>query len=210
MESVKTVRFTKIVDEVGTPEPYTLWLPPEKDPHLQAAIKAHRVMTLHQENTGHASDFGEVGFVKEVQGSFLLFPKSLKRYEGQRVVGVKYGLLKETPAEPPAPKPRKSREREADAKEAADKPEPQPEKPAREKPAPSPPAPTKFEPLRVFEPEGAQAQPKSSQSAPPTTTPDESQQLKSLTREVRRAMKKLEGGNAVAAYQILQKSISRK
>jgi hypothetical protein len=136
---VKTVRFTKLVEEVGTPEPYTLWLPPEKDHDFQSAIKAHRVMTVHQANTGTASDFGEIGFVKDVQGSFLLFPKSLKRYEGRRVVGVKYELLKETPSEAPAPKPTK---RESKPTKSATKPKPQ-QKTARSKTAKTPAKPAK-------------------------------------------------------------------
>lgn len=190
---MKTVRFTKIVEKLGTPEPYTLWLPPEKDRDFQAAIKAHRVMTVHQENTGNATDFGEIGFAKDVQGSFLLFPKSLKRYEGRRVVGVKYDLLKETPAELPTPEPKKPAKRKTHA-------EPEPKSAAREKPALSPATSAKFEPLRVFEAEKPKAQPKSIK--PPA--------LNELTREVRKAMKKLEQGNPVAAYQILEKSISSK
>jgi hypothetical protein len=35
---VKTVRFSKIVEAAGKPEPYTLWLPPEEDRRFQSAI----------------------------------------------------------------------------------------------------------------------------------------------------------------------------
>jgi hypothetical protein len=193
---VKTVRFTKIVEESGKPELYTLWVPPEKDRRLQSALKAHRVMTVHQENTGHATDFGEIGFDKDVQGSFLLFPKSLKRYEGSRVVGIKYDLLKETPPMAPVAANKETRE-----------PEPEPEpKSAREPAAPPP----KFEPLRVFQPE-TREEPRGRAKPPkPPEAPNESELLSTLTREVGKALKKLEQGNAVAAYNILKESVASK
>jgi hypothetical protein len=194
---VQTVRFTKIVDEIGKPEPYTLWLPPEKDRQFQAAIKAHRVMTVHQENTGSAKDFGEIGFAEDVQGNCLVFPKSLKRFEGRRVVGIRYDLLEKPPAMADAP-----------TKKAPRKPKAAPK--ARSKPEAKPPAPApKFEPLRVFQPEEASEQPKPAKPKRAGAR-EENRQSGDLMREVRKAMKKLEQGNAVAAYQILDKAVSSK
>jgi len=162
-------------------------------------------MTVHQENTGTASDFGEIGFKEDVQGSFLLFPKSLKRYEGRRVVGVKYDLLKEPPPVAVArPKP-------AIKPKSQPMPEAKPERKAETKSKPvKQPRARKFEPLRVYEPEQPEDQPTPAKQPRPKGAVDVSQQLKSLSREVRKALKKLEQGNAVAAYQILEKAVSSK
>lgn len=203
---MKTVRFSKVVQESGTPEPYTLWLPPERDRPFQAAVKAHRVMTVHQANTGTASDFGEIGFVEGVQGSYLLFPKSLKRYEGCRVIGVKYELLKETPPLPALPKaakkPKLQPPPEVEPAAPVEKAEQKPK--AKAKPATKPPAPARaFEPLRVFEPAAAKPEP-----AEAPEQDDASDRLRELTRKVRQALKKLEQGKTVAAFQILEEAIS--
>lgn len=97
---MKTVRFTQVVEAAGRPEPYTLWMEPKDDPVFQRALKAHRVLSVHQETVGTKADYGEVGF-NGVKGELLIFPKSLRRFAGRRVVGVKYDLLqppeKETP-----------------------------------------------------------------------------------------------------------------
>lgn len=202
------MRFSKIVEKIGKPEPYTLWLPPEKDSRLKAALKGHRVMTLHQESTGHATDFGEVGFEQGAQGSFLLFPKSLKRFEGKRVVGIKYDLLQEPP-DAPAREPKKAAKPKSPPKrssKAAAKP-----KLARKasRPDPSAPRERKFEPLRVFHPEEEDKPPK--RAKPPkrvAPAPKQKQpQLDQLILEVGKAMKKLEQGNAVAAYQLLERAL---
>jgi hypothetical protein len=97
-----------------------------------------------------------------------------------------------------ARKPRAVRQprRKPERKPVAPKPEPV-------KPAPAPA--TKFEPLRVFRPEEAGEQPKPAKPKR-SDTGEASRQLKALTKEVRKALKKLEQGNAVAAYQILQKA----
>jgi hypothetical protein len=46
------------------------------------------VMTIQQTNAG--TDFGVVGFVKRKGARYLVFPKSLKRFEGNRIVGIKW------------------------------------------------------------------------------------------------------------------------
>jgi hypothetical protein len=93
----KTVRFTQVVERSGAPQVHTLWLSPEKDPELQRAEKTHRVMTIHPAGSGGKTDVGTVGF-KSDEGSnaqFLIFPKSLKRFEGARVVGIKFDLVEQ-------------------------------------------------------------------------------------------------------------------
>jgi hypothetical protein len=88
---VKTVRFADVVDEAGKPEPYTLWQKPATDRHFQSALKNNRVMTIQQTATG--TQFGFVGFKQSKTGSYLLFPKSLKRYSEKRIVGIKWDFV---------------------------------------------------------------------------------------------------------------------
>ena len=89
---VKTVRFADVVEEAGTPEPYTLWQKPAADRHFQSALKNHRVMTIQQSDSG--TEFGMAGFKQVKTASYLIFPKSLKRFENERVVGIKWDLVK--------------------------------------------------------------------------------------------------------------------
>src|SRR4051812_9191307 len=93
---MKTVRFAEVVAASGRPEVHLLLLEPEKDPALQRAIKAGKVMTIHQATVGHAADYGTIGFEK-VGGQILIFPKSVKRFEGRRVVGINFELTADPP-----------------------------------------------------------------------------------------------------------------
>ena len=88
---VKTARFTAIVEKAGKPEVYTLWQKPKTDSRFQSLLKNNRVMTIRPTESG--TDFGEVGFQQKPGARFLAFPKSLKRFEGQRVVGIDWGLV---------------------------------------------------------------------------------------------------------------------
>jgi hypothetical protein len=90
---MSTVRFSKIVEAAGKPVVHVLWVDPAKDAILQKAIKTNRVMTVHQPVTNTKADYGTVGFQKGVPGQILIFPKSLKPFADQRVTGVKYDLL---------------------------------------------------------------------------------------------------------------------
>jgi hypothetical protein len=227
---VKTVRFAKVVAESGKPEPYTLWSAPEADLAFQSALKAHRVMTLHQDNLGNKKDFGEVGYTEGEKGSLLVFPKSLKSFEGLRVIGIDYELMAEPPTPKPAPPPRPAK-----SKPKAKPPEPKltptlpraaaakPSPPVSQPPKPEPPAPVvapppvpipkpKIEPLRIFRPEDEKpprvgAAPKHEPERPKAPETDAQPDLKQLKQEIAKAMKKLEQGNQVAAYQILEKAI---
>ena len=89
---VKTARFAQVVEKGGEPEPYTLWQKPAQDRHLQSAIKNHRVMTIQKSDGG--TEFGIVGFKERPGASYLVFPKSLKRFENKRIVGIKWDLTK--------------------------------------------------------------------------------------------------------------------
>ena len=89
---VKTARFAQIVEKAGKPEVYTLWQKPAQDRHLQSEIKNNRVMTIQKSDTG--SEFGMVGFKERKGASYLIFPKSLKRFENKRIVGINWDLVK--------------------------------------------------------------------------------------------------------------------
>ncbi|MDB6154565.1 MAG: hypothetical protein JWL90_3018 [Chthoniobacteraceae bacterium] len=180
---MKTVRFSQVTAQCGAPEPYTLWNKPESDKRFQRALKEHRIMTIHQETVGSKKDYGEVGFTKDKQGNLLLFGKSLRAFEGRRIIGVKYELLKSAPAAasvPVLPTPAKKR----------------PAKPFRH---PFP----KYEPVDVSHVNRI----KPAEALPEK---DATRDLARLTRLVRRAMKELKEGKSVAAYQTLENALGVK
>jgi len=90
---MKTARFSQVVAKCGAPVMHTQWQDESKDQALKKAVKEHRLMTLHLQNVGGRKDYGEVG-VAEASGvgahrALLIFPRSLRTFEGRRVVGVK-------------------------------------------------------------------------------------------------------------------------
>ena len=89
---VKTERFAELVEKAGKPEVYTLWQKPAQDRHLQSEIKNNRVMTIQRSNAG--SEFGIVRFKEQKGAIYLIFPKSLKRFENRRIVGINWDLVK--------------------------------------------------------------------------------------------------------------------
>lgn len=89
---VKAARFAQVIEKAGEPEVYTLWQKPAQDRHLQSGIKNHRVMTIQQSEAG--TQFGIVGFQERRGASYLVFPKSLKRFENKRIVGINWELVK--------------------------------------------------------------------------------------------------------------------
>src|SRR5687768_9474237 len=89
----ETVRFTEVVKIAGPPEIYLPLADPKHDRNFMRAVKDQRVLSLKQEPTGTKKDFGTVGFVREKFVSYLIFPKSLARFEGRRVIGIKYDTL---------------------------------------------------------------------------------------------------------------------
>jgi hypothetical protein len=88
---VKTARFRAIVEKCGRPEVYTLWQKPKTDRHFQSLLKNNRVMTIRASESG--TDFGEVGFKEKRGARYLAFAKSLKRFEGERIVGIDWALV---------------------------------------------------------------------------------------------------------------------
>jgi hypothetical protein len=123
-----SARFAALVKAAGQPHVVTLWTRPEEDREFMKAVRGHRVLTVRQENTGTRKDHGEVGFVREGSNVYLVFPKSVKDFEGKRVIGIKYDLLAEAKPRGPARSARRERRKGPAAprkKEApAAKPEP--------------------------------------------------------------------------------------
>jgi hypothetical protein len=89
---VKTAPFTEVVEKCGKPTVYTLWQKPAQDRHLQSHIKNHRVMAVQKSQSG--VEFGLVGFKERKGASHLVFPKSLKRFENKRIIGIKWELVR--------------------------------------------------------------------------------------------------------------------
>ena len=89
---VKTARFAQVIGKAGKPEVYTLWQKPAQDRHLQSEIKNHRVMTILKTDSG--TEFGMVGFKEQKGAIHVVFPKSLKRFENNRIVGINWELIK--------------------------------------------------------------------------------------------------------------------
>lgn len=234
----KSVRFTKVVEQSGEPRVHTLWLPPDKDPELQRAEKAHRVLTIESGSNGGKADVGRVGFKSAVgtHAQFLIFPKSLKRFEGAHVVGIKFDLvaqpelasvdpLKHTrtpparvagkrpsspgPAEPRSPltaEPDESATTAPDNSAAPEAVKGAPEQPSRKRKERVAAAPPKQRPPIVRVSSRKAKNEPARQAAPPAPT---SPSQAALLREIRAAMKDLQRGKSVAAYQRLERVISK-
>lgn len=95
---MKTARFSEMVARSGRPEIHLSWTEPTADRTLQAANKQSRVLTVHQKVRGAQKDFGVVGIEPGRDVQFLVFPKSLRRYAGRHVVGIRYDLLDDAPS----------------------------------------------------------------------------------------------------------------
>ncbi len=54
-------------------------------------IKNNRVMTIQESENG--IEFGIVGFRERKGATYLVFPKSLKRFADKRIVGVNWALV---------------------------------------------------------------------------------------------------------------------
>jgi hypothetical protein len=96
-----SARFAALVKAVGRPHAVTLWTRPEDDPEFMRAVRDERVVTITQSNVGQRKDYGEVGFIQKPGTAYLVFPKSLKGFEGKRIVGINYDLLDEAPPRGP-------------------------------------------------------------------------------------------------------------
>jgi hypothetical protein len=213
---VSTVRFAKVVEACGKPDIHLLLIDPAKDKTLQAAIKTDRVMTLYQESGG--TDHGVVGFEQGRSRQFLVFPKPLKPFLGQRIVGIKYELLedaptpkketiKKEPVKPSAEEPGEaaSTKKGIESAKQTDRQIPtvmlkpgaakaaEMEPPKEKKPDHQPKKPPSEDKVVKFHPPEPEKQP-----AP------ESDEVKEIKRQVRAAMEALEEGKQVAAFNLLK------
>jgi len=191
-------------------------------------------MTIHQPPAGTKTDYGTIGFEKNVSGQVLIFPKSLKSFADKRVIGVKYDLLEwaSVPKSQQAPKaqlakpatkskPKKipaQRVKQPVAEESAparvlkfpavkvEPPEPEPTPPPPE-PEPTPPPldqPPEFE---ISEPTPTPAPTPVSTPIPHPTPKNEerpNEEVEEIKKQVRQAMKILEEGKQVAAFNLLK------
>ncbi|HMJ64629.1 MAG TPA: hypothetical protein VK615_04695, partial [Candidatus Binatia bacterium] len=92
------------------------------------AVKEERVVTIKQEPTSKHKDFGIVGFLKERYVTYLIFPKSLRPFSGQRVIGINYDVLSSENVIPfGGPQPVRTRTKAAKAR-TKEQPAPKPNK----------------------------------------------------------------------------------
>jgi hypothetical protein len=233
---MKTIRFSEVVNSSGKPDTHLLLTAPAKDQKLQTAIKSNRVMTVYQGSGSTKADYGIVGFAEGSSRQFLLFPKTLKSFEGKRVIGIKYDLLESMPVskEETTSKPKSGKTSrpirdqgptEIDLRPANPKGE-RADKPVTEQTNDAPKSLTevlarsagtttskKKPSARV------QAQDKKSVEAPPEKVvefpkpesneqrPGRSDELEELKRRVRAAIDVLEQGKQVAAYNLLKRIV---
>jgi hypothetical protein len=120
----KTVRFSELVNNAGSPEIYLPLADPRRDRDFMRAVNSDRVLSLKQQPTGTRKDFGIVGFLQDRFVSYLVFSKSLANFKNCRVVGIKYDQVRQAalkaprnakrdrsirPKPSPKPKPRPKR-----------------------------------------------------------------------------------------------------
>jgi hypothetical protein len=186
---MKTVRFSKVVEKSGKPEVYLLMS--ETDPDFHKALEAGRVMSLSGEAHGSGTDYGTVGYDKKRRGQLLLFPKSLKAFADAKIIGIKYDLFAEESAAEEKKSPHSAKEKKVKAKPPESPPK---AKPAREKPADKKKATPKPTPQKVI-------------PFPAEKKEQDDDDDSDLKAYVRQAMRALEKGNSVAAYNILKRVI---
>ena len=90
----RSVRFSLVVNQCGKPHTVTLWGKPDK--RFLTAVRDKRVLTISLPPNNTKKDFGIVGFHQEKNASYLVFPKTLRQFDGYRVVGIKYELIEGT------------------------------------------------------------------------------------------------------------------
>lgn len=199
---MKSARFATLVERAGAPSPYLLWVPPEKDRTLQSAIKQHRVLTVHQDVRGTKKDYGTVGFTQEPEAQYLIFPKSLRRFESQRVVGINYDLLEPDARAVPQPVPTPAAVRPPKQQ----KPKPASRAPKTERPKSAKTAPARAERAEPAEPDEPKPPPDVVSEEPPAPPP--LPEPTEIAKNLRRVLADLKAGKAVAAYERLQELLA--
>ncbi len=212
--ATETVRFSRVVQQSGQPETYTLWVKPDQDKAFAALLRQDRVLTVHQETAGAKADYGLVGYTEDRHRSLLVFPKSLKMFAGKRIIGIKYDELKgmSSSDSAPAPPPKKG---------VASKkhfPPPKIHKPARaevrEKKPVSPPQNQipfpKPEVVRFEKPEKAEEPEKVAKEPEKMVTEDSADELSRLKKAVEKALEALAKDKPVTAFNGLKEAVREK
>jgi hypothetical protein len=187
---MKNVRFSKVVEKSGKPEVYLLMS--ETDSDFHKALDAGKIMSLSDESHGSGTEYGTVGYDKKRRGQLLIFPKSLKSFSNTRIVGIKYDLFAEDGGhddkESSATPKKRGKEREGKSVKAKPSKKPKKEKISKKKAHPK----TAAKKLIPF---------------PATKQEPEDDDENDLKATVRQAMRALEKGNSVAAYNILKRIV---
>jgi hypothetical protein len=218
---VSTVRFSKVIEACGKPDIHLLLIDPAKDKTLQAAIKSDRVMTLYQQSG--STDHGIVGFEQGRSRQFLVFPKSLKPFNGQRIVGIKYELLedapvpeKETakkepvkPVDEEAPKLAPARKTSEPSKRADRQVPTVVPKAVTAKPKEAEPAETEGEDQESSKAASEDKVVKFQKPEPAEPPSAERDDIKELKQRVREAIDALEAGKQVVAFNLLKSILDR-
>lgn len=176
---MKTVKFSEVVKKCGEPSVYLAWVDPARDKALQRALAGHRVMTLHQELHGGKKDFGSVGFLKDRHAQLLVFPKSLRRFSGRKVIAIDYSLIAKDPSGTNAGSPEVTRKEN---------------RPVRARP-------TAERETKISRPETKATPPQKSEklkASPPLSS-------EKILAEVKRAVTELSAGKSVPAYERLKR-----
>jgi hypothetical protein len=166
----------------------------ETDPDFHKALEAGKIMSLSGESHRSGPEYGTVGYDKKRYGQLLLFPKSLKAFAHVKIIGIKYDLFAQDSGieEKGTFAPRSKGEKRVKKKRAKS---PMPKKsgrktPAKEKKAEPKPAAKKVIPFPGKEQKH-----------------DEEDEDGGVVTFVHQAMRALEKGNSVAAYNILKQII---
>jgi hypothetical protein len=222
-----TVRFSKVLEACGKPDIHLLLIDPPKDKTLQAAIKSDRVMTLYQQSGG--TDHGIIGFEQGRSRQFLVFPKPLRSFQGQRIVGIKYELLEDVPfpkkesakkeAAKPAEKPGEPAPAlvekassamtkaagSASGKRAGHRPPTVVSKPSSPKPKDAAPANEEQVGQEGSETVSVDKVIKFQKAEPDKSPTVDADEIKKLKHQVREAMDALEQGKQVVAFNLLKR-----
>jgi len=174
-------------------------------------------MTLYQQSSG--TDHGVVGFEQGRSRQFLVFPKPLKPFLGQRIVGIKYELLEEAPVS----------KKEPAKKETVKQPDEPPSEPAPATKDHRPPRRTERQlPAVVSKSDGTRPEKvadgeedkvdqesgrvvsedkvvKFQTPEPEKQAATESEEMKLIKNRVREAMEALEQGKQVLAFNLLKR-----
>lgn len=157
----------------------------KEDPAFRKALADTRIMSIPGGGRGSKSDYGLVGYDEEQRGQLLVFPKSLKKFEAMKIVGIKYDLLsgQEEAKEKPEPSKKSvaAKENATSKKSGHSAPVPKTSKPA---------------PAKVIE----------GPKPPPVRVHNADDDLRKVLVTVQAALKALEKGKAVAAYNLLKKA----